>query len=118
MNRAEGDGVAELLRRRDRGLPRAPGLAGQHVARPRFERDLPDASPDALPALEAQAAASAQRNADHRPENRGVAVPADRRPRRVALYEDLDEGFGARAGKVGRAGAHWQQPVRYRLAGL
>src|ERR687885_201294 len=52
--RAERDRVAQLLRRRDRVLPRRPRLAGEDVAGAGVEQDLPYASLVAPAPLEAE----------------------------------------------------------------
>src|SRR5215217_7544683 len=95
----ERDRVAQLLGGRDRVLPGPPRRAGQHVAGPGIEPHLPHPPAVARPALEAHAAAAAERHTDHRPERRGVAVPADRGARRIALHEDLDELLGLLPGQ-------------------
>src|SRR3712207_1193649 len=81
---AEGDGVAQVLRRRDRVLPRRANRAGEQVRRAWLEIELPNAPLLALSALEAHPARRSKRDPDHGTEHRRVAVPPDPGTRRVA----------------------------------
>src|SRR4051794_41188880 len=66
--RPERDRVAKFLGGRNRVLPRPSRLAGEHVAGPGIEPDLPHPAIVALAALEPEPASAAERHADHRPE--------------------------------------------------
>src|SRR5215210_6040497 len=116
--RAERKGEPELLRRRDRVLPRGPRLAREHVAGARLKEHLPHPPRLGFAALEPQPCRASERDADDGSERGRVAMPADRRPGRVALDEDLDELLGLVARQLGRPCPYRQHPVRRRLAGL
>src|SRR5438046_1225910 len=69
-----------------------------------------------MTALEAQAGTAEQRDPDHEAERRRIAVPADRRLRRVALQQDLHERRGLYSGEARRGTPGWLEPLGNRLA--
>src|SRR4051794_23108519 len=83
------DRVAQLFRGRNRVFPVAAHLAAEHVSGARFEPDLEDFARVAFGALKAHPAEAAQRQSDDGVKGGSVAVPADRRARRIALHQDL-----------------------------
>src|SRR5438067_1786605 len=98
-----------------------PGLAcftGQHVPRARLEQNLPGSPLLAAAALKAQTRAAQQRDSDDDAERRRVAMPADRRPRRVPLNENLHQLVGSDAGKLAGDLPSGFEPVGDRLTGL
>src|SRR5215216_4436911 len=116
---AEGDRVAERLRRGDGVLPGPAGAAGQDVGRAPLELEGGGHACLRAAALESHAVGREQRNADYLgAEHRGVPMPSDAGPGGVPRDERYYEVRRRESGQSGAAIAQPAKLARQRIAGL